>query len=201
MSELLAGEKVPFHDFEKAVYFEGCLPIEAMAERGIETLRHGPMKPFGLRDPRTGREPYAVVQLRQDDLASEHWNLVGFQTKLKVRGSSGGSSGRFPGLAGGRLRPVRAAPPEHLHQRAGPPRPALPVEERPERLLRRTADRGGGVPRERGDGADGRRDARAAPRREGAAAASRTPRRSGRSPGTSRRRARATTRRRTSLSA
>jgi methylenetetrahydrofolate--tRNA-(uracil-5-)-methyltransferase len=54
-----------------------------MAERGIETLRHGPMKPFGLRDPGTGREPYAVVQLRQDDLAREHWNLVGFQTKLK----------------------------------------------------------------------------------------------------------------------
>jgi methylenetetrahydrofolate--tRNA-(uracil-5-)-methyltransferase len=75
---------VPFHDFEKAVYFEGCLPIEAMAERGIETLRHGPMKPFGLPDPRTGREPYAVVQLRQDDLARTHMNLVGFQTKLKV---------------------------------------------------------------------------------------------------------------------
>jgi methylenetetrahydrofolate--tRNA-(uracil-5-)-methyltransferase len=81
---LLAGEKVPFHDFEKAVYFEGCLPIEAMAERGVETLRHGPMKPFGLPDPRTGREPYAVVQLRQDDLAKEHYNLVGFQTKLKI---------------------------------------------------------------------------------------------------------------------
>jgi methylenetetrahydrofolate--tRNA-(uracil-5-)-methyltransferase len=81
--DLLAGEKVPFHDFEKAVYFEGCLPIEAMAERGIETLRHGPMKPFGLRDPKTGREPYAAVQLRQDDLAREHWNMVGFQTKLK----------------------------------------------------------------------------------------------------------------------
>ncbi len=84
VAELLAGEKVPFHDFEKAAYFEGCLPIEAMAERGPETLRHGPMKPFGLRDPRTGKEPYAVVQLRQDDLAKEHWNLVGFQTKLTV---------------------------------------------------------------------------------------------------------------------
>jgi len=82
--ELLAGEKVAFHDFEKAAYFEGCLPVEAMAERGIETLRHGPMKPFGLPDPRTGKEPYAVVQLRQDDLAREHFNLVGFQTKLKV---------------------------------------------------------------------------------------------------------------------
>ncbi len=84
VNELLAGEKVAFHDFEKAVYFEGCLPVEAMAERGIETLRHGPMKPFGLPDPRTGREPYAVVQLRQDDLAREHFNLVGFQTKLRV---------------------------------------------------------------------------------------------------------------------
>jgi methylenetetrahydrofolate--tRNA-(uracil-5-)-methyltransferase len=84
VAALLAGEKVPFHDFEKAVYFEGCLPAEAMAERGVETLRHGPMKPFGLPDPRTGREPYAVVQLRQDDLAKTHFNLVGFQTKLKV---------------------------------------------------------------------------------------------------------------------
>ncbi len=84
VKELLAGEKVPFHEFEKAVYFEGCLPVEAMAERGIETLRHGPMKPFGLRDPRTGREPYAAVQLRQDDRAKEHWNMVGFQTKLKT---------------------------------------------------------------------------------------------------------------------
>ena len=71
-------------DFEKGIYFEGCLPIEVMAERGIETLRHGPMKPMGLPDPRTGRNPWAVVQLRQDDLAKEHYNLVGFQTKLKI---------------------------------------------------------------------------------------------------------------------
>jgi methylenetetrahydrofolate--tRNA-(uracil-5-)-methyltransferase len=84
VAALLAGEKVPFHDFEKAVYFEGCLPLEAMAERGVETLRHGPLKPFGLPDPRTGKEPYAAVQLRQDDLARTHFNLVGFQTKLKV---------------------------------------------------------------------------------------------------------------------
>ena len=69
MSELLAGETVPVHDFEKGIYFEGCLPIEVMAERGRETLRHGPMKPMGLTDPRTGKIPYAVVQLRQDDLA------------------------------------------------------------------------------------------------------------------------------------
>jgi methylenetetrahydrofolate--tRNA-(uracil-5-)-methyltransferase len=84
MTELLAGETVPVHDFEKGIYFEGCLPIEVMAERGRETLRHGPLKPMGLNDPRTGRMPWAVVQLRQDDLAREHYNLVGFQTKLKV---------------------------------------------------------------------------------------------------------------------
>lgn len=84
VTELLAAEKVPFKDFETedARYFEGCLPIEVMAERGLDTLRYGPMKPVGLSDPATGRRPWAVVQLRQDDLAAEHWNLVGFQTKL-----------------------------------------------------------------------------------------------------------------------
>jgi methylenetetrahydrofolate--tRNA-(uracil-5-)-methyltransferase len=84
IAELLAGETVPVHEFEKGIYFEGCLPIEVMAERGPETLRHGPMKPMGLPDPRTGKNPYAVVQLRRDDLAEEHYNLVGFQTKLKI---------------------------------------------------------------------------------------------------------------------
>ena len=84
LDALLAGETVPIKDFEKGVYFEGCLPIEVMAERGRETLRHGPMKPMGLTDPRTGVRPWAVVQLRQDDLAKEHYNVVGFQTKLKI---------------------------------------------------------------------------------------------------------------------
>ncbi len=84
LDALLSGETVPVHDFEKGIYFEGCLPIEVMAERGRETLRHGPMKPMGLPDPKTGRIPWAVVQLRQDDLAREHYNLVGFQTKLKI---------------------------------------------------------------------------------------------------------------------
>ncbi len=84
VSDLLSGETVPVHDFERGIYFEGCLPIEVMAERGKETLRHGPLKPMGLADPRTGRLPYAVVQLRQDDLAKEHYNIVGFQTKLKI---------------------------------------------------------------------------------------------------------------------
>ena len=71
------------HDFDKATFFEGCLPIEVMAHRGADTLRFGPMKPVGLIDPRTGRQPYAVVQLRQDNLAADHFSLVGFQTQLK----------------------------------------------------------------------------------------------------------------------
>jgi methylenetetrahydrofolate--tRNA-(uracil-5-)-methyltransferase len=76
------GEKVPAHDFEEPRYFEGCLPIEVMAERGDEVLSHGPMKPVGLEDPRTGRRPHAVVQLRREDVAGTAWNLVGFQTRL-----------------------------------------------------------------------------------------------------------------------
>ncbi|HEY3170077.1 MAG TPA: methylenetetrahydrofolate--tRNA-(uracil(54)-C(5))-methyltransferase (FADH(2)-oxidizing) TrmFO [Thermoanaerobaculia bacterium] len=84
VADLLSADIVPVKDFEKGIYFEGCLPIEVMAERGVETLRHGPMKPMGLPDPRTGKIPYAVVQLRQDDLAKEHYNLVGFQTKLTI---------------------------------------------------------------------------------------------------------------------
>ncbi|MGB0086415.1 MAG: methylenetetrahydrofolate--tRNA-(uracil(54)-C(5))-methyltransferase (FADH(2)-oxidizing) TrmFO, partial [Rhodomicrobiaceae bacterium] len=82
---LLAAEKTEFRDWEKATpYFEGCLPIEVMAERGAETLRFGPMKPVGLTDPRKPDErPYAVVQLRQDNALGTLWNMVGFQTKLK----------------------------------------------------------------------------------------------------------------------
>ncbi|MBB3763737.1 methylenetetrahydrofolate--tRNA-(uracil(54)-C(5))-methyltransferase (FADH(2)-oxidizing) TrmFO [Sphingomicrobium lutaoense] len=78
------GEKTEFKEWEKDTpYFEGCMPIEVMAERGVDTLRHGPMKPVGLDDPRTGRWPYAVVQLRQDNALGTLWNMVGFQTKLK----------------------------------------------------------------------------------------------------------------------
>ena len=81
---LLDGEKGEFRDWEKDTpYFEGCMPIEVMAERGVDTLRFGPMKPVGLDDPRTGRWPYAVVQLRQDNKLGTLWNMVGFQTKLK----------------------------------------------------------------------------------------------------------------------
>ncbi|MEO1045067.1 MAG: methylenetetrahydrofolate--tRNA-(uracil(54)-C(5))-methyltransferase (FADH(2)-oxidizing) TrmFO [Pseudomonadota bacterium] len=81
---LMDGEKTDFKQWEKDTpYFEGCMPIEVMAARGIDTLRYGPMKPVGLDDPRTGRWPYAVVQLRQDNRLGTLWNMVGFQTKLK----------------------------------------------------------------------------------------------------------------------
>jgi methylenetetrahydrofolate--tRNA-(uracil-5-)-methyltransferase len=84
VAALNAGEKAEFKDWEKDTpYFEGCMPIEVMAERGSETLRHGPMKPVGLDNPRTGRWPHAVVQLRQDNALGTLWNMVGFQTKLK----------------------------------------------------------------------------------------------------------------------
>lgn len=84
IAALLEGEKTEFKEWEKSTpYFEGCLPIEVMASRGEDTLRFGPMKPVGLSDPRTGRRPYAVVQLRQDNALGSLWNMVGFQTKLK----------------------------------------------------------------------------------------------------------------------
>jgi methylenetetrahydrofolate--tRNA-(uracil-5-)-methyltransferase len=84
VAALMAGDKMLFHDWEAATpYFSGCLPIEIMAERGPETLRHGPMKPFGLTNPRQPEKPYAVVQLRQDNKLGTLFNMVGFQTKLK----------------------------------------------------------------------------------------------------------------------
>jgi methylenetetrahydrofolate--tRNA-(uracil-5-)-methyltransferase len=84
VAALLAAELYPLHDFEHAVHFEGCLPVEEIASRGIDTLRFGPMKPVGLEHPVTGERPHAVVQLRKEDLSDEYFNLVGFQTKMKV---------------------------------------------------------------------------------------------------------------------
>ncbi|MBU4264194.1 MAG: methylenetetrahydrofolate--tRNA-(uracil(54)-C(5))-methyltransferase (FADH(2)-oxidizing) TrmFO [Proteobacteria bacterium] len=82
ITELAAADKVKLKSFEEKKYFEGCLPIEVMLERGVDTLRFGPMKPVGLSDPRTGRDPYAVVQLRKENMEGTHYNMVGFQTKL-----------------------------------------------------------------------------------------------------------------------
>lgn len=80
---LVEAEVVPLKEFEKEIYFEGCMPVEVMAARGDKTLTFGPMKPVGLEDPKTGERPYAVVQLRQDDAAGTLYNIVGFQTHLK----------------------------------------------------------------------------------------------------------------------
>jgi len=98
---LLTGERYPLHDFERATFFEGCLPIEELAERGEDTLRFGPMRPVGLRDPRTERRPFAVVQLRQENHGPAGqptmYNLVGFQTRLR-RGDQVKSLRLIPGL-------------------------------------------------------------------------------------------------------
>ena len=133
---LLAAENVSAHIPEDVPFFEACLPVEEIARRGRETLRFGPMKPMGLTDPRTGRRPYAVVQLRQENLRADSYNLVGFQNHL-----------RFPEQARvlrmipdfeRRVRPLRPGPPEHLHQRAGASVPDAPAKARSTHLLRRT---------------------------------------------------------------
>ena len=90
---LVAAESATVHDFDKEKFFEGCLPIEVMAHRGRDTLRFGPMKPVGLVDPRTGRTPYAVVQLRQDNIAGDHFSLVGFPDAVEV-GRAGARAAR-----------------------------------------------------------------------------------------------------------
>ena len=84
LDALLAADVHHGHEFDAVPYFEGCLPVEVMASRGRETLRFGPMKPIGLEDPRTGRRPHAVVQLRREDRQGQMWNLVGFQTRLRI---------------------------------------------------------------------------------------------------------------------
>ncbi len=96
---LATAESATVHDFDREKFFEGCLPIEVMAHRGRDTLRFGPMKPVGLVDPRTGREAYAVVQLRQDTLAGDHYSLVGFQTQIKW-GEQARVLRMIPGLEG-----------------------------------------------------------------------------------------------------
>ena len=95
--ELIEAENVTLHEFEKREIFEGCMPVEIMAKRGIDTLRYGPLKPVGFDDPRTGKRPYAVVQLRQDNKEGNIYNIVGFQTNLKF-GEQKRVFGMIPGL-------------------------------------------------------------------------------------------------------
>ncbi|HEX8438835.1 methylenetetrahydrofolate--tRNA-(uracil(54)-C(5))-methyltransferase (FADH(2)-oxidizing) TrmFO, partial [Archangium sp.] len=99
IAEVKAGQKVQPHSFEEPRYFEGCLPIEVMVDRGDDTLAFGPLKPVGLKDPRTGEQPYAVVQLRMEDKAGTAWNMVGFQTRLTWGDQKRIFSTCIPGLA------------------------------------------------------------------------------------------------------
>ena len=99
IAALIAADQFTAHEFDQVPYFEGCLPVEEMARRGPETLRFGPMKPVGLPDPSTGREPWAVVQLRREDRAGQMWNLVGFQTRLRIPEQQR-VFGMIPGLEG-----------------------------------------------------------------------------------------------------
>ena len=96
--ELVEAEVATLHEFEKREIFEGCMPIEIMAKRGIDTLRFGPLKPVGFDDPRTGKRPYAIVQRRQDDSKASIYNMVGFQTNLKF-GEQKRVFSKIPGLA------------------------------------------------------------------------------------------------------
>ena len=151
---LLAGEKGEFREWERDTpYFDGCMPIEVMAERGLDTLRFGPMKPVGLDDPRTGRWPHAVVQLRQDNAAGTLWNIVGFQTKLK-HAEQVRLFRTIPGLEQRRVRTAGRAAPQHLPARAGAARPHLAAEEPASVALRRADHRVRGLCRERRDRPD-----------------------------------------------
>jgi methylenetetrahydrofolate--tRNA-(uracil-5-)-methyltransferase len=92
LDALTAADRAAAHAFDEVPYFEGCMPVEEMARRGRDTLRFGPLKPVGLVDPRTGRRPWAVVQLRMEDRAGRMWNMVGFQTRLRYPSSSASSA-------------------------------------------------------------------------------------------------------------
>src|SRR5690606_35060351 len=84
LDALIAADQYHGHEFDEVPYFDGCMPAEEMARRGRETLRFGPMKPVSLTDPRTGKRPWAVLQLRREDRGGQMWNLVGFQTRLRI---------------------------------------------------------------------------------------------------------------------
>ena len=165
----LAAEKVPTRDFERCIYFEGCMPIEEMARRGPDTLAFGPMRPVGLIDPRTGTRAFACVQLRQDDAEGRLYNMVGFQTKMTYP-EQRRVFRMIPGLERGRVRPPRQPAPQHLRRRAvaaaavapggAPQAPAAGRADRRRRGLRRVGGHG---------------PARGAQRRAPACAASRRP--------------------------
>ena len=151
---LISAQSVEERDWEKLNYFESCLPIEEIARRGRDTLRFGPMKPVGLRDPRTGRMPYAVVQLRQENLRADSYNLVGFQNHLKF-GDQARVLRLIPGLENARFlrygqihRNTYINAPTLLSE-------SLQMRKHPSRILCRPDLRGGrirGIDRDRPDG-------------------------------------------------
>jgi hypothetical protein len=141
------------HDWENLEFFEGCMPIEELARRGVDTPRFGPLKPVGLEHPETGERPYAVAQLRQEDVRGQMWSLVGFQTGLKW------GDQRAAKRRGGA---VRRHAPQHLLERAEVADPGAEPARAPEPLRGGRAGRDGGVPRVLGDGL-ARRDERRAP--------------------------------------
>ncbi len=118
MKRWSAAESAEIRDFEKALYFEGCLPIEELARRGVDTLRFGPMKPVGLIDPRTCRRPYAVVQLRRENLMADSYNLVGFQNHLRFP-EQRRVFRMIPGLQNAEFLRYGPDPPKHLPAGAG----------------------------------------------------------------------------------
>ena len=146
LDALLAAQSVEEKDWEKLNYFEGCLPIEEIARRGRDTLRFGPMKPVGLKDPRTGRMPYAVVQLRQENLRADSYNLVGFQNHLKF-GEQAKVLRTIPGLENATISSLRANPSQHLHSSADAAARDAADEGAPQRSLCRTDLRSGGLRR------------------------------------------------------
>ena len=129
LDALLAAEAAEEKEWEKLDYFESCLPIEVLARRGRDTLRFGPMKPVGLRDPRTGKTPWAVVQLRKENLRADSYNLVGFQNHLKF-GEQAKSTAADSGTGECALSALRADSSQHVYLRAGAAgRNCLQVEE------------------------------------------------------------------------
>ncbi len=170
VNALIAGEKTQFKDWEKTPYFDGCLPIEVMAERGFETLRHGPMKPVGLTNPHNPTvKAYAIVQLRQDNALGTLYNMVGFQTKL-LYGAQAAIFRMIPGLEraefarlGGLHRNTFLNSPKVLDAVAAAQGRSAPAFRRPDHRLRRLCRKRRGRPDRRPHG--GQRAARPASRR------------------------------------
>ena len=144
VKELISAEEAEVHGFEDKRVFEGCMPVEVMARRGLDTLRYGPMKPVGLTDPKTGAEPYAVLQLRQDNAAKQRLQSGGLPDPPEVWGAEAGIL-HDPGAAQCGIRPLRRHAPEYLPAKPQAAGPILCRQAQPAGCLCRADDRRGGV--------------------------------------------------------